>query len=191
MTSDSITPANEQTAASELGLPLRFEVVLDVETDQRLHRLMHGNLAAREMAAFWLRNLLCYVGMALGIYGSLMGGMVFVACMILTLGVALFLQHRILAKSLSDGVAKEQISMRVGIEITEEGIIEVDRGVESRFGWSAMNQWFLADAILYIQLKNGKWAVLPEKGMEPATIPLERLGSMLQIKGVPGRQITL
>lgn len=141
------------------------------------------------MAAFWLRNILCYAGMALGIYGSLMGGMVFVASMILTLGVSLFLQHRILANTLSQGVSKEKAPMRVSIEVTEEGMAEMDRGVESRFGWGAMNQWFLSDAILYIQLKNGKWAVIPAKGMEPSNIRLESLGSFLKIKGVPGRQI--
>ncbi|MFN0078063.1 MAG: hypothetical protein ACKVY0_16530 [Prosthecobacter sp.] len=183
------TTDHEPKAEVLLEIPLRREIVLDAETDQKFDRLVYGNQAEREMAAFWLRNIHCYAGLALGIYGSLMGGLAFVACLILTLGLSLYSQHRILAKTLLQSVVKTRIPTRVSIEVTEDGLVEMDRGVESRFGWKAMNQWFLVDGVLFIQLNNAKWAVVPEKGIEPAPIRLHDLGSFLTLKGVPGRQI--
>lgn len=184
------SPSNALKAANAVPLPWKGSVTLDFESDELFNRIVNGGQLARESAAYWMRNSHAYVGLTLGFYAALSGGMVFTACMIATIGVSLFSQHRMVAKTQAIGVLRELPPMKVAFEITEEGITEVDRGVESRFAWDVVNQWFYSEGLLIWQLKNGKWAMLPSKKAEPA-LPAERLISFMRVKGVPGRVVAI
>ena len=87
MTHEPTASSGEQTATVVLTLPLHFEVILDKEADRKFVRLIHGGAIKRDLAMFWMRNLLGYAGLVLGIYSSLISEMVLTACIISTLGM--------------------------------------------------------------------------------------------------------
>ncbi|MCX6847568.1 MAG: YcxB family protein [Verrucomicrobia bacterium] len=188
MTNEPTSSSGDQAAPVVLTLPLHFEIIFDKEADRKFVRLIHGGTIRRELAMFWMRNHLGYAGMVLGIYSALINGMVLTACLIVTLGVWLLQQHRVVATAMAEARMSVTEPLRVSVEINEEGVVERYGGVEARFGWSAMHQWLIAEDILYIQLTNGAWAWLPAKDMEPA-LRLEDLASLLTSKGVLERKL--
>jgi hypothetical protein len=181
---------NEQTAAQAVPLTWRGTVTLDHESDELFHRIVNPGLAARESAAFWMRNIFGYGGLALGAYAAFTHEMMFIGCMIVTIGVALFRQHRVVAPSQTLGLANTLPPMVVEFEITEKGISETDRGVVSNFEWHVIYQWFLCEGLLLLKLKNGKWAILPSKSAKP-DLPVDRLISFMKDKGIPGRVVSV
>lgn len=161
---------------------------MDKEADRKFVRLISGGAIRRDLALFWMRNLLGYVGLVLGIYSSLINEMVLTACIISTLGVWLFQQHRVVAAAMAEARISVADPIRVSVVINEEGVVETRGGIEARFGWSAMHQWLIGEDILCIRLTTGAWAWLPAKGMEPA-LRLEDLAGLLTSKGVPERTL--
>jgi len=183
------TDPNEQMTAQAVPLPWSGTVTLDHESDELFYRVVNPGLLARESAAFWMRNIFGYSGLALGAYAAFTHEMLFIGCMILTIAVALLRQHRVVAPSQTLGVANELPPMVVAFEITEKGICETDRGVESRFEWDVIYQWFLCEGLLLLKLKNGKWASLPSKTAKP-DLPVERLIRFMETRGIPGRVVS-
>lgn len=188
MTQEPNASSGEQAAPVILTLPLHFEVVLDKEADRKFVHLIYKGAVKRDLAMFWTRNSLGYAGLVLGIYSSLISGMVLTACMIVTLGVWLFQQHRLVATSIAEFRLTVTDPLRVKVAITEEGVIEMRGSIEVRFDWSTMRQWVLSEDMICIQLTHGAWAWLPAKGMEPAH-RLEDLASLLTSKGVLERTL--
>lgn len=188
MSTVSNDSSGKQVDAPLMPLPVRLETVQDEESDRTFTRLIHGSYLQREMANFWMRNFVCYAALILGIYSAVIGGQVFLACIIMTIGISLFLQHRVIARSLNGSVLVDRPPMNVTFEITDAGMLELDRGVESRFAWSAISQWIMSEGVLCIQLVNGRWAVLPAKGMQPSTVCLQSIVTLLMHKGVAGRR---
>lgn len=180
--------APKDRAAEKLGLPLHLEVVWDSEAHQTHIQLVSGERFYETAAEHWMKHLPWFMGFALGIYASLMTGQVFIACIILVNWFAIFRLHWAIGKSaLNKGI--QFTTMRIGFVFTEEGFCETDRGVESRVPWSSMSQWYLWRSILFIELSNGHWAVLPARNMKPKEVTLESLTSYLKIKGVPGLKL--
>lgn len=173
----------EQANASLPTLPLHFEMVFDKEADRKFVRLIYGRAIKHDQAIFWTRNSLGYAGLVLGIYTSLLSGMVLTACIIGTLGVWLFQQHRVVATAMTEARLSVTEPTRVSVVVTEEGVIETRGGIEARIGWSVMHQWLIAEDILYIWLTTGSWAWFPAKSMEPA-LRLTDIACLLTSKGV-------
>lgn len=186
MTNESTGSSGEQPDTFNLTLPLHLEIVLDKEADRKFVRTINGCAIRRNLSMFWMRNVVGYAGLALGIYSSLVSGMVLMGCMIATMMVWLFQQHRVVAMEMAEAGASVVDRMRVSVVINEQGFVEKRGDIEARFGWSALRWWMLSEDILYIQLSSGAWAWLPGKGMEPATLRLEDLASLLASKGVAG-----
>lgn len=185
------TPVEQKpknVAAEKLGLPLHLEVVWDSEAHQTHIQLVSGERFYETAAEHWMKHLPWFMGFALGIYASLITGQVFIACMILVNWLAIIRLHWSIGKSaLNKGI--QYSTMRMSFVFTEEGFCETDRGVESRVPWSSMSQWYLWRSILFIELSNGHWAVLPARNMKPKEVSLEFLTSYLKIKGVPGLKL--
>lgn len=180
--------SGEEAGAAALRLPLHLEVVLDREADRKFVRLMHGGAIRRELAFFWMRNLFGYAGLVLGIYCALSSERGLTACMIGTLGLWLFMQHRVVATAMAESRMSVVEPVRVKVVISEEGVAETRDGIEVRFGWSAMQEWLLEEDILCIRVTTNAWAWLPGKGMEPA-LRLEDLAGLLMSRGVPERRL--
>ncbi len=187
MTNEPTSSSGDQAAPIVLTLPLHLVVIFDKEADRKFVRLIHGGAIKRELAMFWMRNHLGYAGLVLGIYSALINGMVLTACVIVTLGVWLLQQHRVVAAAIAEARNSVTEPLRVSVEITDEGVVETLGGVVARFGWSVMQHWILSEDLLYIQLTNKAWAWLPAKGMEPA-LRLEDLARLLTSRGVPERR---
>jgi len=179
---------SSKAAAFLLGLPLHLKLVLDSESHRTHVQLVSGQRFYQTSAEHLLQYLPWYVGFALGIYVALISGYVLIACIILANWFAILKQHWAIGKAAVNG-GIQCATQRISMVITEEGFCETDRGVESRVGWTAMNQWYLWRAILFIELTNGHWAVIPSKHMEPTDVSLEALTSYLKIKGIPGQKL--
>lgn len=188
MSSEPTASSSEQADTIALARPLHLEVIFDKEADKKFVRLICGDANRHNLGIFWMRNLIGYAGLVLGIYSSFMSGLVFIGCIISTLGVWLFKQHRVVATAIAETGASVTDPIRVSVLITEKGVIETIDGIEARFDWSAMRHWILAEDILCIKLANERWAWLPARGMEPA-IRLEDLAGLLTSKGVLERPL--
>ncbi|MDZ4287953.1 MAG: hypothetical protein U0984_08335 [Prosthecobacter sp.] len=192
---DPIPSDSEVVAASLLGLPLRFEAVYDYETEETYHFVVHGQTTAQSQARhvegkltrYWALFVPCYFALALGVYGCLRAEMVLTATTILVVSVFLGQQHRSINKNIRTGSAQEVTPQKLSFLITDSGIAEFDQAVESKIEWPAMTDWILCRGTLFIQLANRKTAIIPAKNIAPADIDLEKLCSLLKIKGVPGR----
>jgi uncharacterized membrane protein len=121
MTNEPTSSSGNQATPVVLTLPLHLEVVFDKAADRKFVRLIHGGAIKRELAMFWMRNHLGYAGLVLGIYSALINGMVLTACVIVTLGVWLFQQHRVVTTAMAEARTSVTESLRVSVEITEEG----------------------------------------------------------------------
>jgi hypothetical protein len=200
MSAETPTPASdsEQAAASLLGLPLRFEAVLDEESEEDLFFISYGKKRAEELdqqvkdkvGQYWSFLVPCYLALGLGFYGCLIAEMVLSATLIAVVVVFVGNRHRTINKNIRAQGFERIVSRRLEFVIINSGLIEDDQGVRSICDWSCMEYWVLSPSLLFIQLKNGKAAVIPRKHMNPQHITLEHLCSFMKIKGVNGRKIT-
>lgn len=181
--------SQDQTLAIRLGLPAELTVVHDAESDRVYQQLLSGSkfpLAAHE---YLLQNLPWHFGFALGVYASFAGYMHLIGCIILVNWWAVVRHQWLVGAANFRPGFQGRLPLLYKMIIHEDGIQEFDRGVESRFGWDAINLWYLWHSILFIHLKNGTYAILPQKGVQPSTFKVEELCSLLKIKGVPGMKL--
>lgn len=193
----SNTSDSEQAAASSLGLPLRFEGVLDQEEEDDLIFISYGMSRPRALAQYhedkagpyWNLLVPCYLGLGLGLYGCLAAEMVLSATMLLMVLVFLGRQHRAICKNIYAHQFLPVNAQKLEFVIINSGLIEEDRGVASKCEWSSMDHWVLGTSVLAIRLSNGKAAVIPRKGLAQKGVKLEDICSLLKIKGVNGRKL--
>ncbi|MCW0217504.1 MAG: hypothetical protein OJI67_04185 [Prosthecobacter sp.] len=189
MNEETTEKSNEQKAADSLGLPWRLEVVFDDIATRTFTQLVSGKRFQKEASEYWLPIVPWYMGFALGIYAALEADLSLLACIILVNWIMLFRHHWATGHAnMNPGVPNSVVQSYIVI-INEAGLIEIDRGVESRAGWGALQRWFLWRSILFIELTNFKWAIIPSKDLKPSEIKLESIASYLKIKGVPGQKL--
>lgn len=176
----------EQTVSR---LPLRATVTLDEESDRAFQRFVNPNGVEQVMAGFRVRNWLCYSGLGLGFYVALRAEELWAACMIITVAFFMVKQHLVLARNARQLWTTITPPVEVSFEFTEAGVSEVERGVESRFAWETITRWYRTSDALYLQLRNGKWALLPERHLLPDESVLGNVIDVLTSKGVPGVRV--
>ena len=171
--------------ALKCRLPLTCTAVLDNEVDLQFWLLVHGEQAISKMRGdFWIKHSPWYAGFALGLYASLEARMLFVACVILTLAASLinyhWQQHKAGKVYTGVGLAPQ----KVVIELHESGITEIDRLVESRLPWQSMRRWILTRDILFVELTNTRWLIIPQKKLEPEGLTISSIAELLTLNGV-------
>lgn len=189
MIESKIEQSQNQALTLALGLPIELTAVLDAESDRAYHQLLSGNkypLAAHE---YLMQNMAWYFGFGLGAYAAFTSNMPLLGCIILVNWWVVVKHHWLVgAANFRPGVHGRS-TLEVKIVVSEDGFAETDRMVASHFGWNAMNQWYFWRSILFIQLKNNTYAIVPQKGLQPSDFNLEQLCSLLKIKGVPGMRL--
>lgn len=172
-----------------LGLPIELTAILDAESDRAYHQLLSGNKSPLAAHEYLMQNMAWYFGFGLGVYAAFASGMALVGCIILV-NWAMVVKHHWLvgAANFRPGVQGHS-TLEVKILVSQDGFVETDRGVSSQFGWDAMNQWYFWRSTLFIQLKNNTYAIIPQKELQPSSLKLESLCSLLKIKGVPGMKL--
>ncbi|MFN0079935.1 MAG: hypothetical protein ACKVY0_26010 [Prosthecobacter sp.] len=168
---------------------IRFEVEIDEKTVKAQRLAVYGDGWRPTRRTYWKRVLPWYAAMMLGLYASLLAERTFLACMIGVMVVQTFRFHRASLNLQMVDALDGFKSYKVAVTISDIGMSDLDRGVESSFAWSAMNRWVLCDAVLCIELNNGLWALIPKATMSPSVIELEMLAQLLSEKGVPGKRL--
>lgn len=125
----------------------------------------------------------------MGIYAALSAGLVFIACMIAVQSAYLIRHHWAQHRTQLFPPALGSAPQTNIVEVTQDGIAEIDREVTSVMPWTSMKRWLLKQNILFVELTNARWLVIPAAGMEPAALDLQKLCSFLKTKGIPGRLV--
>lgn len=168
---------------------IRFEVEIDAETIKAQRLAVFGDGWRPTRRAYWQGVLPWYAAMLLGLYASLLAERTFFACIIGVILVQMFRFHRASLNLQMLGALDGFKPYKVAVTISDIGMSDLDRGVESSFACSAMNRWVLCGGVLCIELNNGLWALIPEATMSPRVIELEMLAQLLSEKGVPGKSL--
>lgn len=184
------SPPPGSVLAAALGLPLKLEVVLDAECDEAFRLLTQGRRAEEALSRYWVLLTPFYLSLAIGVYGCLQANLILSAIFIVVCGFSLLKVHLADSTIAKFSGVSASPPITVVVTIAEDGISEMDRGVESRMAWSAMTRWFLVRDILFINLANGKWAVIPSRKMKPV-VGLHKLTSLLKIQGISGKELNL
>lgn len=115
--------------------------------------------------------------------------MVFIACVIVVQSIYLIRHHWAQQKAQFSPPGLSGVAQTNIVEINEDGIAETDRQVTSVMPWASMKRWLLKTNILFVELTNARWLIIPAAGIKPSTFDLKRLCSFLKTKGIPGKQI--
>lgn len=183
------TDSENEALAARLNLPVELTVVHDAESDRVYHQLLSGRKFALAAHEYLLQNLPWYFGFGLGVYASFAAGMHLIACIIIINWGAILRHHWLVGSANFRPGVQGRLPLQYKVIIHAGGIQEFDRGIESKFGWDAIHQWYFWHSILFIQLKNGTYAIIPQRGLSPASFNVQELCSLLKIKGVVGMKL--
>lgn len=71
------------------------------------------------------------------------------------------------------------------LEVSEEGLREIDSGVESFAPWASVRSYRVGKQYVEIELTNTLYAYVPRRGLSPSSSSWADLASVLEKRGVP------
>ncbi len=173
-------------------LPLCVEYRCTPEANLAHYELLAGGCIDRRWwkCISWQQpaTLLCLE--LLAIVWSLVTGSVLLACI---LAVGAWWHVMVVVGGYQRAMVQFDQSMmkacdkEIRLEVSERGFLEHDCGVESFCPWSAMKSYRLVDQVLFVEMANTLWAIIPAATLKPDTVTLGHIEAVLVRHGVLNR----
>lgn len=175
---------------SDLQLPFTIEYTPSKEVHSAHLRLVGGDVVARlRQYDRQTAGMFLFLSVS-GFIAAIMGMMPVLAAIILAGSVAI---GRQLWREYKSQWQRIETALQRGageiirLEITDRGFTEHDRGIETFCPWSAMKNYVTCDGVLFVELANGLWAIVPAATLKPETVTLQQIEAVLVRHGVDSR----
>jgi hypothetical protein len=176
---------------AEMQLPLTVEYVSTRESQMSLWRLVGRDVHA-ELRDYDRGTAIMFGFLSVsGLYASFMGGhwvtFLVIAAGSMAIGQKLWKEHRSALQRVENAL-ELGVGKCIKLEIGETGFTEHDRGVESFCPWKTIKNYCVFEEVLFVELANEQWAIVPGATLKPANVTLAQIEEILAGHGLGRRE---
>lgn len=177
---------------ADLTLPLSVEYETTVEAYEALTALVQPRLlgSTRRRVLLWsaLVVALLFLCIVLAIKAGIWESIVIASVASLIL-LGSFWNAYDNARANVKNARRAAAGRAMRLDFTSEGTTEHDRGIKCFAPWSAMKNCCVFRNVLFVELANGHWAIIPTSTLKPAFATIEAIQQILLEHGVAERKL--